>query len=176
MAITVRYGCLFCKSEKEAGVVRALEKQVPGTEAVYLRQYKHRSRGGVKTSILAPVLPGYVFFRTEYPESAAPIHRLVDVIRLLRYADHSWELRNGDERFAQWVFEQEGILRMSQARKIGDRIVIAKGPLKDMEGSILKMDRHSRNGLVEIRLNDKVFHVWLPFEVLEEDAGMRMNP
>ena len=171
MVETIRYGCLFCKSEREASVVRALEKQVPDLEALYLRQYKHRSRGGVKTSVLASVLPGYVFFRTDQPLSVGPIYRLVDVIRVLRYADQSWELQNEDMQFARWVFEQEGILRMSQARKIGDRIVIAQGPLKDMEGSILKMDRHSRNGLVEICFNNNVFHVWLPFEVLEKEAG-----
>lgn len=175
MAETFRYGCLFCRTEREARVVRTLENEISGAKAFPLNQYKHRSRNGVKTSILVPVLPGYVFFRTDRPVSVSYICRLANVIRVLCYANLTWELRDEDKRFAQWVFEQKGILHMSEARKIGDRVVITKGPLKDMEGSILKMDRHSRNGQVEIRFNNNVFHVWLPFEVLEGDAGKLMT-
>ena len=64
-------------------------------------------------------------------------------------------------------FEISDVGTTIEARKIGDKVTITSGPLKTLEGYIVKVDRHNRNGQVAIQFDDRVWKVWLAFEILE---------
>jgi len=160
-----QYGCIFCRTRREKSVVQALEEQYPGLRATAVSQIKHRSEQGRKYTEESILLPGYVFFRSEI-EPINAFH-VQDAIRLLKSSDGAWQLRNSDLRFVEFVFEHGGIIGFSKVRNVGDHVKIIDGPLKAMEGQIVKIDRRNRNGLVEFRFDDRVWRIWLAFEVVE---------
>lgn len=163
----VSYGCVFCRTGREAAVARALEQQYPGLEAVRLTQVKHRSVNGVKSTREQVIFPGYVFFRVPSEDVfTGAVHRIADVLRLLAAPGGDWALAGTDARFAQWVFENKGIVGMSEAHKVGDKVVVHSGPLKALEGQVLKVDRRSRNELVAFQFDDRVWKIWLGYEVV----------
>ncbi len=164
-AVTWR-GCLFCMTGKENQVASRIEILWPGAKAYSLSAIKRRSRKGVKSIETEVIMPSYVFF--EVDEGFMPKPPFPDgVIRILKNTDMSWKLTGRDHRFARWVVAHKGVLKLSQAYKVGDRIVIHQGPLKDLEASILKIDRRNRNGLVQLEIGNKRVRSWLPFEIVE---------
>jgi transcriptional antiterminator NusG len=162
------YGCVFCKTGSEQTVAHMLSQKGEGMQALAVTQYKHKSKNGIKTIEESILLPGYVFFQCENAElSFSFLYTIADVIRLLRSPSGDWRIANDDCQFIKWVFQNEGIISVSKAYSLGDKVRILSGPLKDLEGNIIRIDRRSRNGMVEIRIHDKAFHVWLAFEVVD---------
>jgi len=162
----VYYGCVFCRTTREKLVAQALEELYQGLKATAVSQIKHRSQQGRKYTEEQILLPGYVLFRSEADIPAESI-RFQNVIKLLRNLEGSWHLRGSDRSFAEFVFEHNGVLGLSQARNLGDRVTMTDGPLKAMQGNIVKIDRRNRNGLVEFSFDDRVWRVWLAFELVD---------
>jgi transcription antitermination factor NusG len=80
-------------------------------------------------------------------------------------------LSGDDERYARWVFSQNGLIAMSEACLEGDRVRIVRGPLKDLEGQILKIDKRNRNGQVMLTFNNRIVKAWLGFEFVEKERS-----
>lgn len=180
--LSTSYGCLFCLSGREDVVVRNIHHTCENVHAITLKIQKHMSKQGKKYSVLSPALPGYVFFE-------APSHEinLCDcfprdgLIRILTNHLGDWRLKYRDEEFAKWVFQNNGTLCFSKAYQEGDRIRIVSGPLKEMEGSICRIDRRGRSGQIEVKFDGRLIKVWLGFEWIDNcktnsaSPGLRLN-
>lgn len=163
------YGCFFCRTGQEVKLAQAAESRWPGMKACAVSALKRRSSEGVKTLNSEVMLPGYIFFETT--EDCAPTAPFPEgILRLLTNLDGGFALSGQDEWFAKWVIGQNGEIGMSKAHRVGDHIQIQKGPLKDMEGYILRIDRRNRNGLVRLEVNGREIKAWLPFEIVENDV------
>lgn len=163
------YGCLFCHTGKEETVAKRL-RGLPGVEEAFsARQTQHKSKAGVKSATEKIMLPGYVFFIAPEEINTADLKRLDYVIRLLQYGS-KWQLQGGDLEFARWIHGHGGMIGMSSAYRVGDRVTIIDGPLKEMEGVIEKLDKHNRNGRVLINFDGKQIKVWLAFEYVTEET------
>lgn len=161
------YGCVFCITGKEALVAEQIEAACPGVCALTARWEKHKSVNGKKSKVQAILLPSYVFFRAPRGFVPYPEFPQENVIRILQTDRHVWQLTGADEQFARWLFSYDGLLSFSKAYREGERIRIVSGPLKDMEGSITKIDRRGRSGQVVLSFNGKPVSVWLGFDLLE---------
>lgn len=135
--------------------------------AITPKQVQHRSVQGRKFTVEHPLLPGYVFFQANNQLEIGQVKRTDHVLRLLSYQD-GWALQGRDLDFAVWIFNHDGLLGMSKVYRTGDRVVITDGPLKELEGTIEKLDRHNRNGLVSLDFDGKRIKVWLAFEYVTE--------
>ena len=164
----VHYGCVFCTTGKETVVARLIEAagREYGVHAIAARQEKHKSVKGVKSKVIAVVLPSYVFFRAPAEVRDLTWMPRLDVIRILTYEDGDWRLMGGDAEFAEWLYRYDGLLSFSTAYKEGERIKIIDGPLKDMEGQILRIDKRGHSGQVAIEFNHKITLVWLGFDLV----------
>jgi transcription termination/antitermination protein NusG len=163
----MHYGCIFCKTGQESIIAHSLTKKYEVLRALTVSQLKHKSVNGIKSLAEQILLPGYVLFRA-YEENP-PISDLQcehGVIKVMRNTSGDWRLDDNDRRFASWVFNQGGLIGVSKAYAVGDKVSITSGPLKDYEGSIIKIDRRSRNGLVEIHFGERAWRIWLAFEFL----------
>ena len=89
-----------------------------------------------------------------------------NVIRILSTDNGVWQLQGEDKRFAQWLFQYDGLLGFSQAYKEGDQIRIISGPLKDMEGRIKRIDKRGMSGQVVLSFSGREIPVWLGFELI----------
>ena len=168
LAGSLDYGCIFCKTGLEQSVARSLNQRYDGIKALAVTQLKHKSCNGIKTVCEQILLPGYVLFRA-YEENP-PLYEFTNakgVIRVIRNTSGDWRLGFRDRSFADWVFEKGGLIGMSTAYYAGDKVHVHTGALKDYEGSLLKIDRRSRNGLVEIHFGNKTWRIWLAFEMIE---------
>ena len=168
LAADLAYGCVFCKTGLESLVANALNQKYNVLRALAVSQLKHKSTNGVKTVYEQVLLPGYVLFRA-YEENL-PLYdfqNVQGVIQVMRNTSGDWRLGQNDRGFADWVFCQGGLIGMSSAYDVGDKVRIYSGPLKDYEGCIIKIDRRSRNGLVEIKFGSKTWRLWLAFEMLD---------
>ena len=162
--------CIFCKTGSEQSVARAIMRLYPALYAQPVRQVKHQSVKGIKTLKEHMLLPGYVFISVPRDDSGINLYncaRLPDVYRLLTDSEGHWALWGSDERFARWVINNRGIIGLSRAYKAGDKVRMLSGPLKEMEGNIIKIDRRGRNGLIEVTFDGHTKQFWLAFEYTE---------
>lgn len=165
-AVEKAYGCLFCITGKEQNVVEQIQTVCPDVRATTMRQLKYRTSKKVKTREEALLLPSYFFF--EAPSQTKPFIDFPkqNVIRILSTDNGVWQLQGGDKRFAQWLFQYDGLLGFSQAYKEGDQIRIISGPLKDMEGRIKRIDKRGMSGQVVLSFSGREISVWLGFELI----------
>lgn len=161
------YGCVFCKTGTEDRVAERL-RLITGVYQVFVaKQIQHVSRSGQKSNIHKTMIPGYAFFCACTEVETALLSNTDDVLRLLSY-EGSWALQGGDLEFVKWLEKHDGMLGMSKVYREGEKIVITEGPLKEMEGTIIRIDRHNRNGQVEIDFCGKKIKAWLAFEYVTE--------
>lgn len=171
------YGCLFCTTGKERLVSRGIETACPGVRTLIARQEKHKTVQGKKIRETVLLLPGYVFFRAECSAEPYATFPREHVLRLLTTGENrQWQLAGEDEKFAAWLFQCDGLLGFSKAYKEQDRIRIVSGPLKDLEGQILRIDRRGRSGQVALEFNGRRVKVWLGFELIDAAADQTLLP
>ncbi len=162
------YGCVFCITGKERLVANGIELFSRNARARAVCQTMRHTTNGVTTLHDDVVIPGYVFF--EAPSDAA-LHELIpgdDMISVLTYSDGDWRLFGEDENYAKFIFKYDGTLSLSTAHKIGDRIVIIDGPLKELEGLITRIDKRNRSGQVTVQFAGREQKIWLGFDIVKE--------
>lgn len=161
--------CLFCTSGRESSVCRLLSNL--GYEAI-CPTVVHWTGGNAKpVRTMRRLMPGYVFFETEAEPDWAPILRDSSVIRLLKYDDDTYVLRNADAEFVEWLKKYDGCIRISEAVQVGRRIEFVSGPLKDFKGEIIKVNKGRRQ--VQIALGGGehlVGALWCSMEFVQENA------
>ena len=171
-----KFACVCVRAGAERRAAGYINQMWPGVDATGLERVFYRSVNGVRHTEKQQLMSGYIFLRLYELPPATELPHIPGFIRVLDYRPGEWELAGSDLAFAEYVFANNGVLGISKACKIGDRIRLVEGPLKDMEGSILKMDRHRKNGLVEIGYHGRSFQVWLPFDVVQTTPEKGADP
>lgn len=161
------FGCLFCATGRERDAARKIEMWWPGVKARAVSAVRRRTSAGVKYLEEAVILPGYVFFRAD--DAFEPTFPLPEGIwRIVRTVDGDCRLTGRDQWFARWMLDQDGVIGLSAARQEGTKVRVQQGPLKDLEGYIVKIDRRNRSGQIALTVNGRELKVWLGFEWLED--------
>ena len=160
----IRYGCVFCRTGREEAVARSLEGQRQDLFATPVYQVKHKSVQGVKSTEVHILLPGYVYFRTKRNDPPDPMY-VEDAIRVLEHSGRKWQLIGQEAWFAQWIFENHGVIGLSKAcRDEEGKTKIIEGPLKTLEAHIIKYDKRSRGCQIELDFCRGKACMWLAFE------------
>ena len=162
-----KFSCINVRTGCEQKASSYINQFWDGAEATGLERVFYRSVNGVRHTEKQQLMKGYIFLRLDELPPSNQLHDIPGFVRVLKYQTGDWELAGSDLSFAEYVFASNGVLGVSKAYKIGGRIRLVEGPLKDYEGSILKLDRHRKNGLVEISCHGKRFQVWLPFDIVQ---------
>jgi transcriptional antiterminator NusG len=88
------------------------------------------------------------------------------VYKALSYPDGSYALRGRDLDFVRLLMKNNGVYKISRAVSEGSKIKIIDGPLKDLEGGIIKVNRRKGRALVRIEGEGIINNIWLGFELL----------
>ncbi len=160
--------CVHCITGKETDLAAAIQQVYPELRATAVMQTKRFTRQGVTTLQNEVILKGYIFIKAASDAQVFSLLGLEDAISILRYDGGEWRLCGDDAVYAEWIFRYNGVIRLSKAYQIGDRIHIVDGPLKDMEGQIIRIDRRNRNGQVALHVGGNLIKVWLGFELVNE--------
>jgi len=122
-----------------------------------------------------PLFPGYVFLATDSTELAS-IQRWImrtttNFVRALPSTREPQPVKDKDRRLLAHFMSFGKVADISKVRfDADDRIVVVEGPLKGLEGLIVKVDK--RKGRAKIRLDmcENSFLVDMGFEIFEKAA------
>lgn len=164
----IAFCCVHCITGREIDLAAAIGQMYPELRATAVMQTKRFTHKGVTSLHNEVILKGYVFIKATADAPIFSLLELEDAISILRYDGGEWRLWGDDAVYAEWIFRYNGIIRLSKAYQIGDRIHIVDGPLKDMEGQIIRIDRRNRSGQVALHVGGNLIKVWLGFELVNE--------
>jgi transcriptional antiterminator NusG len=123
---------------------------------------------------IAPVFPGYVFVAA--PDISGPLYRtlksLPDFSRFLKDNRHITPLSGRDLELVRHFLRQGEIVKKSLvAFEADQRIRILEGPLKGLEGMIVKVDKRKKRIKVKLELYTDSFSIDFGYESVE-NSGM----
>ncbi|MQY76888.1 MAG: antiterminator LoaP [Spirochaeta sp.] len=140
------------------------------------RKLRIRRRGVWKDS-LAPIFPGYLFIESELisPELYWQIRRVPGFVRFLK-DNHNIEplAKRDQELLTHFLSFGEVVERSRVFFDENKRIRVLQGPLKGLEGKIVKVNRRKGRAGVKLDLYEKSFLIDFGFELLEPtDEAMK---
>lgn len=163
--------CVQCVSGHEGSLAQKINSYHPQIDALPIFQEAHRSVNGEKSTARRVMLPGYVFLFSRLPIPWRNILGMQNNIRFLSYGDgEEPDLRGDDLLFAKWAFHYGGVFGVSDAVREGSCLRIVQGPLKDLIGTVIRVDRYNRNVCLNIFFSGIPRTVWMPFRWGEQKA------
>jgi transcriptional antiterminator NusG len=161
--------------KKYIRLFKSLHPQVP-VEIYFPKRALDIRRKGVISHTTKSIFPGYVFIELEDTE---------------RISDYLWYFRKTDG-FFRFLESNQNILALGGGdltlilhfiKKVGpvagksrvyfdenSRIVVIEGPLKGLEGNIIKVDKRKGRAKLKLDLYNESFTIDLAFEYIEPTA------
>jgi transcriptional antiterminator NusG len=175
------YYAIQVRTTNEDEFIRRVERTLGPEEGRFFapkRALADRKRGKVVKKF-HPVFPGYVFFETETLEldDRWKIRRVEGFYRFLKDNIHPLPLSDKDRQL---------LLRFISFGKTADiskvtfdenqRIVVLDGPLKGLEGNIVKVDRRRGRAKVSLDICEMGFLIDFGFEAVAKAARGEQAP
>lgn len=165
----MRRYCAFCRSGSEETVAADIRRVCPEETPVTIVPHRIISerREGKWCEARKQVYPGYIFIFSEDP---LPVHLfggISNFYKMLRYSDGSCELFGRDAEIADWLYEYDGLLQISDVAFVGKNIRIVSGPLRDVAGVIESIDRRKRRVSVKIEFAGSPMNIVMGINELE---------
>ncbi len=141
--------CLFCRSGSEKYVARLLLRIDPELEPVIPRRVLQEKVKCKWRDVEHVLLPGYIFIFRETDLDQTIRNKVIDIYKILQYDPGIRELHGADLDYSMWVYNHHGRISTSKVLKEGKNIKVLDGPLLDVTGTIVRLDRHKRRAWVE---------------------------
>jgi len=128
-----------------------------------------KKEGKVKIS-LKPLFPGYLFLEEEMIPSSLYwlLKRIPGFIRFLKSNQDIEPLEGETLRMIQQLLHFGEIVQTSKVFfDENNRIKVTQGPLKGMEGLIIKVDKRKRRAKIQLKLYEDSFLVDFGFDLIE---------
>ena len=131
-------------------------------------------RAGVWRDCVAPIFPGYLFLQAEGvgPDLYRLMKDLPGFVRFLKDNRHIEPLGPRDREIVlHFLSYGEIVDRSKVVFDANRRIRVISGPLKDLEGRIVKVDRRKGRARVALELYENAFLIDFGFDCLEDAAA-----
>lgn len=129
------------------------------------------SRAGKNLESIASLYPGYLFWNTRelYDEAVFALRKGPGFLKFLKSSSEIVPLDGRDASLLCDLLAYGEIMRKSTVRfDENKRIRVVNGPLRHLEGSIVKVDRRKGRARVQLSLHGRTMLVDLGFKVLED--------
>lgn len=141
----------------------------------FLQRRMSIRRGGKVYQELAPIFPGYLFIETTN-QLPLPLYwalRKTDgFFRFLKSNQDVQPLSGHDLEIVSHFLKAGSIAEKSKIYfDEHDRIVVQEGPLKGLEGNIIKVDKRKGRAKIRLDLDNAPFTIDLAFEVITKAEG-----
>lgn len=153
--------CLFCETQKCERIAQIIQN----TYGIRCISPQIIQRKWVKGKCLEEThrwLPGYIFVYSEDP--IIPFYAIDGIIRWL---EHS-ELKGQDLAFAETLFQQNGVIGAVRLIEVGDRCELDDPVWKNLQGTVIKMDRYRKRCCVEFEFENTKRNVWVGYELVKQ--------
>ena len=162
----------FTLSNKEVDLAEELNGKYEDLYALVLKRMMHRSDHGRKWDEESVLIKGYVFIYVPKGYDIRYIRSDNNPYRILKWKLELGKLFGDDYRYSEWVLQQDGLIGVSKAIKVNEKVKIVDGPLADFEGYIVQYSKRNRNCLVEVNFMNQTIRTWLPFEWTDQNYIM----
>lgn len=131
-------------------------------------------KNGLKKESLAPIFPGYLFFKAE--ELTSEIHwilrRTAGFVRFLKSNQNIEPIMGTDKELLLHFLHFGEIVEKSNVWfDENSKIRVLNGPMKGLEGRIIKVDRRKKRAKISLSLYKESFTIDFGFEILERIEG-----
>lgn len=97
------------------------------------------------------LFPGYLFVDTEHIEPVLEgLHKVYQYTKVLRDGETISPITREEQKFLEELMDETHTVRYSEGFLIGNEVVITKGPLRNVEGTIRSIDRHRRVAKMDV--------------------------
>lgn len=168
---------LFTLSGKEERVANHISKFFDSDTLVPFvpkREILFKWHGRVNKNIEI-LFPGYVFVKSGMKNlEFAKISKIIlqqanGTIRLLGDKEHHhYQLSSSDRVFLDELLDQNYCLGSSVGIIDSNRVVITEGPLQGRESTVIKIDRHKRQAVVEFSFMGAVRQMAVALDIIEK--------
>jgi len=142
---------LHTRSHFEQKVYDGLQGK--SVEAFYPRMQVMSRRRDRSMKILVPMLPGYVFVRTDLnPDAYWRIIRTVGVVRMVGFEGRAVAAREEEIGSLMILDCTDRTVQNRAYMRRGDRVIVMEGPLKGLTGFYLKHKADSQRVVVSVEL------------------------
>ena len=162
----------FTLSGKEEDLAAELNNKYEEIYCLVLKKMVHRSDHGRKWDEETVLIKGYVFVYVPENYDIRYVCSDNNPFKILKWKLELGKLFGEDLIYANWVLRQNGLIGMSKAIKVNEKVKIIDGPLAQMEGYIIKYSKRNRNCLVEVEFMGRKVETWLPFEWTDQNYIM----
>ena len=163
---------IWVESGKEHKVRGMLESQVPsGTyDRIVIPEKRIQKKfKGEWQEVQSVLFPGYLFVVAEdITEFAAALVAVPEFTKMLKADNEIVPIYPEEEAVLTRLVDQDEIVKMSEGMIEDDKVVIFDGPLKGMEGTIQRINRHKRVAVIRMELFERVMLVEVGLEVVEK--------
>jgi len=126
-----------------------------------------RVRRGRRVKVRRPMFPGYLFVETDWRrESRLDIVRAPSIIRVLGYDDRPTPIPREQVESLQIVVRSGTRVDPHPYLKVGQRVRIVSGALRDVVGILVEKSRNSRKLVISVDMMNRAVAVTI------EDASM----
>ena len=127
-------------------------------------------RKGVVANEVAPVFPGYIFIETEGKIPTPEFWALRRTDGFYRFLKSNQDVRPLTGKDLRTVLHFLRLGPVAEKSKVffdeNDKISVVEGPLKGLEGSIIKVDKRKGRAKIKLDLYGDSFSIDLAFEMI----------
>ena len=139
-------------------------------KVIWLRKELSVRKSGKITKKTSAIFPGYIFYESdniEYNEISA-IKSAPGFCRFLKSNQDIRPLPENERRLVFKLLSGGEIAGESRVVfDINDRIKVLEGPMKDLEGQIIKVDKRKKRAKIKLNLYDNSFAIDFGFQIIE---------
>ena len=163
---------IWVESGKEHKVREMLESQVPAETydriVIPEKRIQKKFKGEWK-EVQSVLFPGYLFVVAEdITEFASALNAVPEFTKMLKMDNEIAAIYPEEEAVLKRLVDADEIVKMSEGMIENDQVVIFDGPLKGMEGTIKRINRHKRVALIQMELFERVMQVEVGLEIVEK--------
>jgi len=128
-------------------------------------------KNGINKETLAPIFPGYLFFKTANldPDIYWILRRTPEFVRFLKSNQNIEPIDGSDKELLLHFLHFGEIVEKSTVQfDENNRIKVIRGPMKGLEGQIVKVNRRKQRAKIRLSLYEESFTIDFGFEILEK--------
>ena len=157
------------------GKEKKIEEFLNRIETEYLKPFlpkkklKIRKRGKQK-EVIQPLYPGYIFIIGIWNlEEAKRVLQIPGAVKFVGGLNSPGVLLQEEKAAIKKIIKGD-IAEYSKVVKVGSKIKILSGPLKELEGEIVSVDRRKQRAIVKLPLLNSKVKVTLGFEFIGSET------
>ena len=157
---------LYVMGGREKRILELLSQQDGIKAFTPLKEVVHRIQGK-RVIVKKPLFRSYVFVETELNPNGFQ-QALLRYRSQMRYEDDVSALSTEERAYLEGLMDEEHNVRISKGEILDGEVIITEGPLKGYESNIIRIDRHKRRAILNVRMNNQDLQVDVSLEIVKK--------